>query len=251
MLQFARIELGMRVAENTRESYRKASLRPLNELGVITRHQLSTNDPNTFYRLSPLLVEPLRAGVGGRAPEDAFAEFRRQAVRKPRPEGDGPVIVRVRAGKTFELSPGEHSHLTKGFVEIFGSAFFHHPAVVYVGDTARKRGYQDRQLMRELNLPVEVKAGLPDAILFSEEDRRLVVGEVVTSTGPINFSRLEQLRLVVRGPAKLGYDVDFATAFPSRSILRRFVEEIAWGTTVWVAAEPNNIILFQARGGQQ
>lgn len=53
ILQFARIELGIRVAENTRESYRKASLRPLNELGVITRHQLSTNDPNTFigYRL--------------------------------------------------------------------------------------------------------------------------------------------------------------------------------------------------------
>lgn len=131
---------------------------------------------------------------------------------------------------------------------MFGPAFLHHPAVVYVGDTARKRGYQDRQLMRELNLPVEVKAGLPDAILFSQEDRRLVVGEAVTSTGPINSSRLEQLRPLVLGPVNLGYEVDFVTAFPSRSVLRRFVEDIAWGTSVWVAAEPNNISLFREGG---
>lgn len=75
--------------------------------------------------------------------------------------------------------------------------------------------------------------------------------EVVTSTGAIDSSRLEQLRPVVRGPVKLGYEAEFVTAFPSRSILRRFVEEIAWGTAVWVAAEPNNIILFEAGGGQQ
>lgn len=38
ILEFARRDLGIRVAENTRESYRKTSLKPLYEGGLITRH---------------------------------------------------------------------------------------------------------------------------------------------------------------------------------------------------------------------
>ncbi len=235
----------MRVAENTREAYRKASLRPLNECGVINRHQLSTNDPNTFYRLSPGLVEPLRGIVVGRESGDVLGEFGRRARREVEEGEQGPVEVRASPGQTFVLSPGDHSRLTKVVVEIFGPAFLDRPESVYIGDTAKKSGYQNRRLMRELNLPVEVKAGLPDVILFAGPQRQLVVCEVVTGTGPITPSRLEQLRALVRGAVTLGHMVEFVTAFPSRAILRRFVEVIAWGSLVWVAEEPNNLILFQ------
>src|SRR5688572_6200602 len=51
IMTFARQDCGKEVAENTRESYRKSSLRPLCEEGLVIRHQLSTNDPKTFYRL--------------------------------------------------------------------------------------------------------------------------------------------------------------------------------------------------------
>ena len=250
ILEFAREELGIRVAENTRETYRKTSLRPLNEVGVINRHQLSTNDPNTFYRISAALVEPLRAVVAGKGSDRALQEFRQQAAKRPSPDEEQPVEVRVSPANTFLLSAGAHSQLAKVFVETFGPAFLTGPQVVYIGDTARKSGYQNRGLMRELNLPVEVKAGLPDVVLFSEAQRRLIVCEVVTSTGPVTSSRLEQLRRLVHGPMKLGHTVEFVTAFPSRAVLRRFVEQIAWGTSVWIAAEPNNLILFQERGGQ-
>src|SRR5713101_6486135 len=71
IIEFARRECGKEVAENTRESYRKLSLQPLCEEGLVVRHQLSTNDPKTFYRLHPemlrlLTCRHLLSGAGWR-----------------------------------------------------------------------------------------------------------------------------------------------------------------------------------------
>src|SRR5437762_9333659 len=41
IMEFARSELGIRVAENTRESYRKSSLKPLFDAGLINRVRTS------------------------------------------------------------------------------------------------------------------------------------------------------------------------------------------------------------------
>ncbi|WP_333653266.1 hypothetical protein [Dissulfurispira sp.] len=53
ILNYARNVIGRKVAENTREAYRKTSLAPLMNYGIVVRHQLTTNDPNTYYRLHP------------------------------------------------------------------------------------------------------------------------------------------------------------------------------------------------------
>ncbi len=47
ILNFARDVMGKKVAENTREAYRKTSLTPLMNYGLVVRHQLSTNDPGS------------------------------------------------------------------------------------------------------------------------------------------------------------------------------------------------------------
>ncbi len=249
VLEFARGDLGIRVAENTRESYRKTSLKPLYEAGLITRHQLSTNDPNTFYRLHPDLLQALKAPqvapdrkaverLRGRIPAD------RERVRAI--EG-AEVRLLIAPGKQFILSGGDHNVLERAIVERFGPTFLINPSVVFLGDSARKTGYQDRTVMRELNLPIKVTANLPDVILVSHSTRELVVAEAVVSTGIINESRLTQLVELTSGSAHLGFTIQFLTAFPSRALLRRFVDQIAWGTAVWVVSEPNNLILFQKR----
>jgi hypothetical protein len=142
------------------------------------------------------------------------------------------------------LSPGPHNELEKEVVEVLGPAVLRRPSVVYLGDTAPRAGYQDRALMRRLNLPIDVTAYLPDVILHDPEENRLLVVEAVTSTGPITPARLEQLRELVRGPAKLGIRIEYLTAFPTRKVFRRFVEVIAWGTSVWISAEPSNLVHF-------
>ena len=97
--------------------------------------------------------------------------------------------------------------------------------------------------MRRLNLPIDVRESLPDVVVYDPDDRLLIV-EAVTSGGPIDSSRLDQLRDFAQGPTKLGVPIEYLTAFPTRRIFRSFVEQIAWGTSVWIAGEPANLIHF-------
>jgi BsuBI/PstI restriction endonuclease len=250
VLEFARRDLGIRVAENTRESYRKTSLKPLYEGGLITRHQLSTNDPNTFYRLHPDVLVALDESPP--ALDRATIDRLRQREALPPERGRATAAGRIRLlaapGRHFSLGGGDHNELERAIVERYAPTFLHNPRLVFLGDAARKTGYQDRTLMRELNLPIEVKANLPDVILLSQSTRELVVAEAVVSTGIIDESRLAQLVDLTSECARLGFTIQFLTAFPSRSLLRRFADQIAWGTAVWVAAEPNNLVLFQRCG---
>ncbi len=246
IMTFARQDCGKEVAENTRESYRKGSLRPLCEEGLVIRHQLSTNDPKTFYRLHPDILRLMTC------PAPLERRWLAQELASRLSQGEGwrqqqrkaEVPMEVGQAQPFFLSPGAHSLLTAEVVEHYASRFMVKPRVVYLGDTRHKDGYQNRDLMRELNLPIQVTANLPDVILLCEAERRLVVVEVVVSSGPISASRMAQLDQLVAQPQSLGYRLRYVTAFPNRRILRRFIEEIAWGTDVWVASEPEGVIHF-------
>lgn len=248
ILNYARHTLGKSVAENTRESYRKDSLKPLMVCGLVVRHQLSTNDPNTYYRLhqdfSRLLSETDDKERVRLIKQLGVPEYttKRQRVQRGISK---EVTVIINSDTSRLLSPGDHNILEKALVEIFAPAFLNTPQVVYVGDTSPRQGYQNRHLMRRLNLPLDISASLPDVILYSEPDHHLVVVEAVTSGGPINLIRLRQLQHLTTGATKLGNHVSYVSAFPSRSVFRRFVEEIAWGSSVWIENEPNNIVHFK------
>ena len=246
IIEFARQECGKDVAENTRESYRKLSLRPLCNEGLVIRHQLSTNDPKTFYRLHPemlrLLTCPAPLERRWLAHEMASRLSQGETWKQQRRHAEIPVEVGL--PQPFFLSPGTHSRLTAEVVQVYASTFLTAPQVVYLGDTRHKGGYQNRDLMRELNLPLQVTASLPDVIILSEVDRCLVVVEVVASSGPMSEARLGQLDQLVQQSLALGYQPRYVTAFPSRRVFRRFVEEIAWGTQVWIANEADQVIDF-------
>ena len=250
ILNFARNVIGKQVAENTREAYRKTSLTLLMNYGIVVRHQLSTNDPNTYYRLHPdfthLFSEKSikkRNRILNQL-KDQLAKYKKRTVKKHHKTKE--VVVQINDKQTFTLSPGEHNLLEKSVVEIFVHAFLSKPQIVYLGDTAPRRGYQNRTLMRKLNLPIDTATSLPDVILFSEPEQNLVIVEVVTSSGPVNSIRLKQLQKLTLEPNKLGNRTSYITAFPSRAIFRRFVEEIAWGSSVWIENEPNNIVHFES-----
>ncbi|MBM4430100.1 MAG: hypothetical protein FJ026_07105 [Chloroflexi bacterium] len=245
ILTFVREDIGHPVAENTRESYRKSSLRPLMEAGWVIRHQLSTNDPNTYYRLRPDFA---RLCSSPPAPErDKLVEgLRLPEQRRPKPAQDvhEDVPVRIAPEQIHTLSPGLHNLLEKAVVETLGPALLRRTEVVYLGDTAPRVGYQNRALMRQLNLPIDVSVALPDVILYSPQEPVLLVAEVVVSSGPITPARLAQLQKLTANTVTLGIQVLYISAFPSRRILRRFVEDIVWGSSVWIEREPHNIIHF-------
>lgn len=82
---------------------------------------------------------------------------------------------------------------------------------------------------------------MPDVILYWEAKNWLILIESVTSHGPINPKRHEELgRLFDQSTAGIVY----VTAFPNRSVMSRYLAEIAWETEVWVADAPSHIIHF-------
>lgn len=175
--------------------------------GIVVRHQLSTNDPNTYYRLHQDYTDLFsKKNIKERNRilnqlKDQLAKYKKRTVRKPLKSKE--VVVRINSKETFVLSPGEHNLLEKSVVEIFGHAFLSKQQIVYLGDTAPRKGYQNRTLMRKLNLPIDTAASLPDVILFSELEQHLVIVEVVTSSGPVNSIRLKQLQKFTLGPKKI------------------------------------------------
>lgn len=246
ILNFARNVIGKKVAENTREAYRKTSLAPLMNYGIIVRHQLSTNDPNTYYRLHPDFAR-LFSERDKKELAKLISQLQKHLTKRVSKKTiqSGNISVKINEQEKFLLSSGEHNLLEKAVVEVFGYAFLEQPQVVYLGDTAPRKGYQNRNLMRRLNLPVDTAASLPDVILYSEPEFHLVIVEAVTSSGPINAIRLEQLHKFTKGPRKLGIKTTYVSAFPSRAVFRKFVEDIAWGSSVWIENEPNNIVHFE------
>src|SRR5699024_7005645 len=102
----------------------------------------------------------------------------------------GGESVGVRIGKQeFQLSPGAHNELEREIVEQLAPAILIDPAVVYLGDTAPRAGYQNRTLMRRLNLPIDVTSSLPDVVILDQHEQLLIV-EAVTSSGVIDERRL-------------------------------------------------------------
>jgi len=82
---------------------------------------------------------------------------------------------------------------------------------------------------------------MPDVVLYYGERNWLLLVESVTSHGPVDGKRHEELaRLFSATSAGLVY----VTAFPSRSIMTRYLGEIAWETEVWVADAPSHLIHF-------
>ena len=149
--------------------------------------------------------------------------------------------VKLATGETMRLSPGDHSELIKAIVEEFAPRFAPDSVLVYAGDTGDKWGYFDRVLLANLGIAVDGHGKMPDVALHYRERGWLLLIEAVTSHGPVDGKRHDELAQLFAG-ASAG--LVFVTAFPSRSIMTRYLGEIAWETEVWVADSPSHLIHF-------
>lgn len=246
ILDFARHDLNKPVAENTRESYRKQSLKPLYEAGIIELHQTSINDPNTFYTINvdfERILKETAAAQRARLVEawDSTHHERLTVLRGKREKED----ITIKTGElSLALSSGTHNRLVKEVCEIFAPAYIPGFEPVYISDTRNKMLYVNQALNSTLNLKLDEHDKLPDIILYRRSMNIVYVIEVVTSAGPVSESRKKEIHgiLTKRGPLTFG--TVYITAFPDRQIFRRFVVDIAWETKVWIAAEQFGIIHF-------
>jgi len=202
------------------------------------------NSPNAVYQIEPELLNLLKTyGTAAWEPGlKTYLSTRETLSQKYAKERTMQRIpVRTPDGKELVLSGGMHSSLIKSIIEEFASRFVPGAVLVYAGDTGTKWGQFDKDLLSKLGVIVDAHGKMPDVVVHYPEKNWLVLIEAVTSHGPVDGKRHAELAgLFEQSTAGLVY----VTAFPSRTVMTRYLADIAWETEVWVAEAPTHLIHF-------
>jgi len=235
-------------APNTRESIRRQTMHQFVDARLVLRNpddpNRAINSGDTAYQIAPEALALLR--LYGTAEWDTtlplyLEQWETLADRYARAREMNRIPVRIAEGTSIQLSPGEHSELIRAIIEEFAPRFAPDSVLVYAGDTGDKMGYFDRDRLAALGVTVDSHGKMPDVVLHYTERDWLLLVESVTSHGPVDAKRHEELmQLFSRSSAGLVY----VTAFPTRPVLARYLAEIAWETEVWVADAPTHLIHF-------
>lgn len=235
-------------APNTRETFRRQSMHQFVAAGIARYNPdkagRPVNSPAAVYQIEPTLLEVLQTFGRKEYPKKlaSWLKGRKSLVTRYANEREMQKIpVRVTANKTIRLSAGEHSELIKAVIEEFGSRFVPNGKLVYVGDTGEKWGYFDSGLLESLGVSVDNHGKMPDVVLFFPDKSWLILVESVTSHGPVDSKRHNELAHLFAG-AKVG--LVYVSAFPNSRIMNKHLELISWETEVWVADAPTHLIHF-------
>jgi hypothetical protein len=202
------------------------------------------NSPKAVYQIEAATLTLLRSfgtAAWNRKLEKYLKTRKTLTARYAKEREMKKLPVKLATGDTIRLSPGGHSELIKAIIEEFAPRYVPGGVLIYAGDTGDKWGYFDQGLLAKLGVAVDGHGKMPDVVLYYPERKWLLLVESVTSHGPVDGKRHEELaRLFAKSKAGLVY----VTAFPSRGVMGRYLGEIAWETEVWCADAPSHLIHF-------
>ena len=136
---------------------------------------------------------------------------------------------------------GKYNELQKAVIEKFVPRFAPGAVLLYLGNTAKKNLFLDKDGLASLKISVTVSDLLPDIILYDGNRDWIFLVEVVTSHGPMTPKRVVELEKVLEKhrPPSI-----YVSAFADFSELRKHIKDIAWETEVWVADSPDHMIHY-------
>ena len=139
------------------------------------------------------------------------------------------------------LTPGRHSELIREIIHSVAPRFCPGAEVIYLGDTGARTGYFEPDRLARLGVVVDRHGKLPDVVLYDANNDWLLLVESVTSHGPVDAKRHNELAALF---ATATTGLVYVTAFPSRNEMSRYLTEISWETEVWCADAPSHLIHF-------
>jgi hypothetical protein len=234
-------------APNTREIFRRQVLHQFVQ-GRIADYNpdepdLPVNSPKAHYAVSDAALSVIQK-YGTPEWESAVADFKKnvviltEAYEKERSLTLIPVTVE---GEKFKLSAGKHNEVQAAVIEQFAPRFASGGKVLYLGDTANKDLFVDREELEKIGISITEHSKLPDIVIYDKPKEWLFLIEVVTSHGPVSPKRILELEDFLK-ESKVGKI--YITAFPDKSEFRKHVADIAWETEVWIADNPDHMIHF-------
>ena len=248
MMDFFAEYYGKRYAPNTRETVRRQTVHQFLQASLIVpnpdKPSRPTTSPKAVYQIEPSALKLLRE-LGKPGWDKHLREY--QQTVEPlmklytRERDKLRIPVNLANGQKIRLSPGGQNVLVKNIIDDFCSLFTPDGYVIYVGDTQRKWAYFDPDALRELGVKIEEHGKMPDVVVYYTEKNWLVLIEAVTSHGPVNPKRREELKNLFAG-SKVG--LVYVTAFLDRRTMVKYLNDISWETEVWVAESPTHLIHF-------
>jgi hypothetical protein len=248
IIDFVATAYGIRYAPNTRETIRDEAVKYFVEAGLLLRNPddpaRPTNSGKTVYQVEAHALElirtfdtlewsgKLKAYLASRGRIRKELERDRKLARIP---------VNLPSGKTVTISPGGQNPLIKTVIEEFCPRFVAGGTVIYIGDAEDKFLHLDVEYLQRLGVAIPAPAKMPDVVIHDTRRNWLLLIEAVTSAGPIDGKRRNELKELFKG-CKAG--LVFVTAFAHRASYLRFGTQIGWETEVWIADAPDHIIHF-------
>ena len=228
-------------AENSRETIRKQVLHHFNNAAFIENNNKSTNSPNYKYRLTHEFLELIRtySTKSWDLTKKNFLENHKTLVEKYTTKRELTKIPVVINNENLTFSKGEHNQLQKLIIEEFGPRFAPGAECLYVGDTIKKDLVKENKKLEELGLRITTNDKMPDVILYLEDKRWLYFIEAVTSVGPMDYKRIEEIKELTKN-VEVG--IIYVTAFLDFKTYKKFSEKLAWDTEVWIANSPEHMI---------
>ena len=241
IIQFVNTFYGMSYAENSRETFRKQALHRFRTAALIEDNGKATNSPNYRYRLTEETIKILRTMETPAWKEsikrslcyhekliDLYASKKKMTMM--------PVNIN---GESFKFSAGKHNELQKAIIEEFAPRFAPNSECLYVGDTIEKDLVKNVEKLKELGFEITLHDKMPDVVLYREDKNWIYFVESVTSVGPMDPKRILEITEMTKDvtAGKI-----FVTAFLDFKTYKKFAEELAWETEVWIAEMPEHMI---------
>jgi hypothetical protein len=248
MMDFFREHYGKKYAPNTRETVRRQTVHQFLQAALIVANpdkpSRPTNSPKAVYQIEPSVLKLLRSfkkpGWKSRLRQylktvDTLKKMyaREREMRR--------LPVSLAAGKKIRLSPGGQNVLVKKILDDFCPLFTPAGDVIYIGDTQKKWAYFDSEALALLGVRTEEHGKMPDVVIHYWEKRWLVLIEAVTSHGPVDPKRRQELKALFAGSTE---GLVFVTAFLDRKTMVKYLNDISWETEVWIAESPTHMIHF-------
>lgn len=243
---------------NTRESIRDESIRELKRLNaIIEREELPKTSSRPRYTLKHSFAELFNPSLTGEFLKEAIKKWQKENLtagalarlelaKRMVTEGSSGILIQLPSGETRKFSSGPSSDLTKAVVEEFSKKFLKKPAALMISESGQKIVLRDHQLCSAIRFEIDVSSTLPDVILADLDcvTPLIVFVECVATDGPISDRRKEELNHLIDLADYNRNDCVFVTAFKDRTdpASRKLIHTVAWGTFIWYATEPNNII---------
>lgn len=248
MIKYMNRHLGEKRSQGSYDDVRRRDLKPLVQAGIVVESMpaSSPNNPSRGYGISVDHGRVARSYGTRRWGRDLGELVARRGV--PGGPSGGPVMEKIPVdipGKERVLmSLGEHSELHKLVIEEMLPRFCQGSEVLYIGDARRRVLLKEDGRLAALNFKVG-RGLLPDIIAHSERRGVLYLIEAAYSSNPFTAARrLEMCNLGRECRAGIA----FVSAFRNRRDFRKFAAEIAWGTSAWIADEPDHVIHFDGGG---